>query len=457
MLSLAVGAAGCTAIADRLATRLTDRALSKVEHEVTVINGDIALFRQCLESRGGACQGDASAALPQAGQVAPLRAGLSAPVAASMEALGPDHPAQAASAVLSHPFLQKMTAMHNQLRGLDAQSQVPGVEVASKGQETTLTLNTSPEEVSNFVDQVNQATASGAWRALSEQTEKTAGASAEARQDARTAAFIRRYTDAYFENGKFVKVELDTQDVDTRIESYLTRNVSFFCGDPAQQKHCDALVASLQNEVLKGVAKDSANQDYVLLALGTKGYVSRTGQSFAFPGVRLTLDPAGAQPASVARIDLTAVGNDLVWVFFQALFDAHEGLPAVSTATGVELGAADQAFDLPVFNPSAGNVSEKDFQDINSFSNQVGAAVGTAFDKVIRGVGPFSLDNEALEELLTAIVTVTVHDAAYKGAWCWFSCNLDQQIEKAAADEKAKIRSDLSKSAKRFKLRLRML
>ena len=85
---LAAGATGCTAIADRLATRLTDRALSKVEHEITVINGDIALYRQCLDSRGGTCQGDASAALPQAGQVAPLRAGLSAPVAASVDALG---------------------------------------------------------------------------------------------------------------------------------------------------------------------------------------------------------------------------------------------------------------------------------------------------------------------------------------------------------------------------------
>lgn len=54
-------------------------------------------------------------------------------------------------------------------------------------------------------------------------------------------------------------------------------------------------------------------------------------------------------------------------------------------------------------------------------------------------------------------LSVTVQNAAEKGAWCWFSCSLDQQIEKAAADERAKVRSELSKSAKRFKLRLRML
>lgn len=472
LLALAAGATGCTALADRVATRLADRALSKVEHEMVVIDGDVALFRQCLESRGGICQGNASTALPPsapvAGQVAPLRTNLSAPVTAAVAALGPNHPSQAGGAVLSHPFLQKIAAVHNQLRGLPSSDPVPGVEAASTGSveapETTLTLSTSPEEVGDFVDQVNQATAFGSWRALSEQTEKQAAvlsasagaASAAAHQDARTAAFIHRYTEAYFENGKFMKIELDTQNLETKIESYLSRNVSLFCD--SQPSPCDTLTTALQNEILKGVAKDPSNQDFVLLSLGTQGYVSRLGDlSLIFPGVRVTLDPAGARPASVAKIDLTQVGTDLVWVFFQALFDAHESLPAVSNATGVDLGTAGRAFDLPVFDPDTGNINHQDLEDIITFSNQVYGAVGAAFDRVIRGLGPFSLNNEALEDLLTAIVSVTVHNAAQKGAWCWFSCNLDQQIEKAADDEKAKIRSDLSKTAKRIRLRLRVL
>jgi hypothetical protein len=466
MILLAAGTGGCSAIAEGVATRITDRALSKVEHEVTVIDGDVALFRQCLESRGGTCQGGATTGLPQTqqatGQVEPLSADLSASTTAAVDALGPDHPAQAGRKVFSHPFLKKIVAVHNHLRGLDSPTPVPGVEVSSGSAATpqsTVTLSTSPEEVSDFVDQVNQATASGSWRSLSHQTKKQASASgsAKAQQDARTAAFIDRYTAAYFENGKYFKIELDTQDLNAKIEKYLTDNVSLFCGDPSQTEQCDALVTDVQNAILKGVAKDPANKDFVLLPLGTTGYVARTGQGFAFPGVQITLDPAGAKPVSVAKIDMTTVGTDLVWVFFQALFDSHEGLPAVSTATGVSLGTADQAFDLPVFDPSVGNVSTKDFQDINSFSNQVSAAVGTAFDKVIRGLGPFSLNNEALEELLVAIVTVTVNNVAQKGAWCWFSCNLDQQVEKAAADEREKVHSDFSKAAKRIKLRFRFL
>jgi hypothetical protein len=466
MIVLAAGTAGCSAIAEGVATRITDRALSKVEHEVTVIDGDVAIFRQCLETRGGTCQGGATAALPQTqqatGQVAPLNAGLSASTTTAVDALGQDHPAQAGRKVLSHPFLKKIVAVHNHLRGLDSTSPVAGVDVSTGSAatpQTTLTVSTSPEEVSDFVDQVNQATASGAWRSLSHQAKKQAAASgsADSQQDARIAAFIDRYTTAYFENGQYFKIELDTQDLDAKVEKYLTDNVSLFCGDPSQAEQCDALVTELQNEILKGVAKDPANKNFVLLPLGTTGYVSRTGQSFQFPGIQITFDPAGAKPVSVAKIDMTAVGTELVWVFFQALFDSHEGLPAVSTATGVNLGTADQAFDLPVFNPSVGNVDTKDFQDINTFSNQVSAAVGTAFDKVIRGVGPFSLDNEALEELLVAIITVTVNNAAQKGAWCWFSCNLDQQVEKAAADERAKVHSDLSKTAKRIKLRFRFL
>lgn len=467
LIALTAGATGCTAITDRMAARLSNQAFSKIEHEMPVFDGDVALFRQCLESRGGTCQGNASTPLPQTlahtSQVAPLHAGLSAPVAAAVAALEPGHPARTGSSVLSHPFLQKITAVHNQLRGLPSANPVSAPTGLVAVPEATVTLSTSLGEVSDFVDQVNQATASGAWRVLSEQAAKQAvmgpsasPAYAAAQQDARTTAFIHRYMEAYFENGKFVKVQLDTRDLNAKVESYLSRNASLFCGDPA--KGCDPLVTSLQNEVLKGVAKDPADQDYVLLALGTSGYVSRLGDhSFAFPGMQVTLDPAGARPASMAKIDLTQVGTDLVWVFFQALYDSHEGLPAVSQATGIDLGTNDKSFNLPVFNPDVGNVNEQDLQKIITFSNRASGVAGATFDKAIRGLGPFSLNNEVLEDLLTAIVTVTVDDVAQKAAWCWFSCNLDQQIEKAADNEREKVRSDLSKYAKRIKLRLRLL
>ncbi len=461
LILVAVLSSGCTALADRLATRLTDRALVKVEHEVQIIDGDLALYRSCLSRRGGSCQGTAGTALPQSGAAAPLPTGLSAPVHDSVESLEASHPAQAGRAVLDHPFLHKIAALHDRLRGLDSGGAVAGFDERSSASDgTTLTLTTSPAEVQGFFDQVNAATASGSWQALSEQAAKqaaTPGAPDGVRRDARTLAFLRRYTEAYFENGRFVKIELDTQDLDKKVEDELSRNAGLFCGDPAQTKQCDTLVTFLQSQILKGVGTDAANKSFVLLPMATRGYVSRTGQGFAFPGFQVTLDPEGARSASVAPIDLTRVGTDLVWVFFQALFDASEGLPAVSTATGVDLGPEGKDFALPVFNPAVGNVDAKDLQTINTFSNQTGAFVGTAFDKAIRGIGPFSLNNEAVEELLVAVVTATVSNAAQKGAWCWFSCNLDQQIEKAAASERESIRSGLRKDAERIKLRLRLL
>jgi hypothetical protein len=460
LIVLAAASAGCTQIAEH-----------RVDHELTVIGGDFALYRQCLESRGGSCPGDAGTPLPQsttaASQVAPIRAGLAAQVAASVAALPAGHAAQAASSVLQHPLVQKLAAVHNHVRGLPPPVPVAGVEVgaADADADQTLSLTTSPEETSDFLDQIHQTTASGGWRALADHAGKqaaalgpAAGAEAdEARQDARTAAFIRRYFDAYFENGKFVKLELDTQDLDAKVDRYLSRSAPLFCGDPEQAStYCDPLVSSVQNDLLKGVARDSSNQSFVLLAMGTTGYLSRTGQRFAFPGVDVTFDPAGSHPVSVARIDLTQVGTDLVWVFFQAFFDAHEGLPAVSNATGVDLGAADQAFDLPVFDPGAGQVDQQDFQTIVTFSNQVGGAVGAAFDKAIRGIGPLSLGNEALETALTAIVTVTVEDAAQKAAWCWYSCGLDRQLDEAGAEAKSKLHAGIDKEAKRIKMRWRL-
>jgi len=463
LIALSIGAAGCTAFANREASHL--------ESDVTIVKGDFALFRQCLQARGGACQGDAGTALQpsatasQEARVGPLRARLSPPVKSSVDSLEAGHPAKEAGAVLEHPFLQKIAAIHDHLRGLSSGETVDGVEssTGSGDASTTLTLSTTPGEIGDFADQVNQATAAGAWEALAEQARQKAdtlkagadaAALAAAEQDARNAAFIHRYTQAYFENGKFVKIELDTKDLEGKVRSELARDFPSYCGQDG--KSCASLVTSLENEILKGVAKDSADQSYVLLALGTQGYVSRTGQSFAFPGLQVTLDPAGAAPATVAKIDLTRVGTDLVWVFFQALFDAQEGLPAVSNATGIDLGPEVASYDLPVFDPGKGNVDAQDFQRVVTFSNQVSGAVGAAFDKAVRGIGPFSLNNEALEQLLTAVVTVTIDDVAQKGAWCWYSCNLDRQLAQAAADEKAKIRSDLGGKVKQIKLRLKL-
>ena len=66
-------------------------------------------------------------------------------------------------------------------------------------------------------------------------------------------------------------------------------------------------------------------------------------------------------------------------------------------------------------------------------------------DRVIRGIGPFSLDNEALEQAIVQIIATTVRKAAEKATWCFFACGLDEQVD-AAVDAAKKRVEDAVKS-----------
>lgn len=466
LLVWGAGLSGCATIAEGVATRLVNRELEQVEKEIAVVQGDLALFRSCLRSQGGACP----AGTPPAATAAPLQIRLAAPLAQSVEALGPDHPAKAASEVLAHPLLDKLAGLHASLTGA-ASGPAPGVTRESTGStggapESALTMSLSVEEVRDFTDKIGWATAKGSWKALADQAEsrraamRASASEAERKagdREARRLAFLDAYLRAYFDNGRVVKVELQTADLEAKVNAYLEERLPLFCGDSTQAEGCAQITADLRSQILKGVAQDPANKSYVLLPLGTTGFVTRDGRKILFPGFQIGLDPAGAEPVSIAKIDFAQVGTDLVRVFFQALFDADQGLPAVSTATGVSLGTKNAGFDLPVFNPAVGNVEEKDFQAISALASQVEAAVGSGVLRVVGGLGPFSLNNEALEAVVATVIAMVVRDAVERGAWCWYSCDLDGRIARAAREEKDKIEEGLRRDAERLALRLRLV
>jgi hypothetical protein len=129
------------------------------------------------------------------------------------------------------------------------------------------------------------------------------------------------------------------------------------------------------------------------------------------------------------------IGAELVRVFLEALFDAHEGLPGVAPlngprATGLTLGA----YALPLFRSPTGNVDGKDLSRMRDVNDQVALRTRLIVGRVISGVGPFSLDNPPLEDLITEIVATSVRKAVEKASWCWFACNLDVELAKLRAD-----------------------
>ncbi len=144
-----------------------------------------------------------------------------------------------------------------------------------------------------------------------------------------------------------------------------------------------------------------------------------------------------------------SIGAELVRVFFEALFDAHEGLPALSQtgtqATGLTL--SDQ-YKLPIFHDPTGNVSATDLQHITHVNTAVALQTRLVIGRVIAGIGPFNLDNQPLEDLITEIVTTSVRKATEKATWCWYACNLDADVEQLRKDAGTAAHDAVKKAAK---------
>ncbi len=193
------------------------------------------------------------------------------------------------------------------------------------------------------------------------------------------------------------------------------------------------------------------------------GFISRDATFFArLPTLEVTLDPTAQRLVTVTDLDTgqllttrsdlarlgvasdasgvhtgASVGAELVRVFLEAIFDAHEGLPAVVPPnmhgvkpTGVTLGS----HSLPVFQAPTGHVDSHDLTLMTQLNGAAALQTRLLVGRIISGVGPFSLNNPPLESFITEIVATSVRKAVEKASWCWYACNLDVDLAKLGSD-----------------------
>ena len=160
-----------------------------------------------------------------------------------------------------------------------------------------------------------------------------------------------------------------------------------------------------------------------------------------------------------------SIGAEVARVFLEALFDAHEGLPALAPvgqslmATGLTLGD----YSLPLFQSPMGNIDARDLSQMTNFNNNVAASTRIISGRIVSGIGLLSLNNAPLENLLVEIITTSVRKAVEKASWCWYACNLDVDLKalkddagKTVADVETAVANKLQAEAEQIKLRLRL-
>ncbi len=259
------------------------------------------------------------------------------------------------------------------------------------------------------------------------------------------------------------------------------------------------LVSTLDQKVVEDINRELGKADATLsdvFQVSSVGFVSRDHTFRAkLPALTITLDPTAARLATFTDADTgqiltrasdfsdlgvatdtsgvrtgSSTGEEVVRVFLEAIFDAHEGLPAIAPAnqpnarpTGLILGD----YSLPLFSTNLGNVSSRDLSLMTHTNDQITTRTRAITGRAIAGIGPFSLNNPALEAFIVEIIATTVRQATAKATWCWYACNLDVDLKKLEADAKTaaedtakavedQAKASLHREAEHVKLRLKL-
>jgi hypothetical protein len=66
---------------------------------------------------------------------------------------------------------------------------------------------------------------------------------------------------------------------------------------------------------------------------------------------------------------------------------------------------------------------------MNQEANRVESGVSSVVSKLIRGGGPWSINNEALETLIENTIGTISRKAFEKFDWCWYSCGFPEVFQ----------------------------
>jgi hypothetical protein len=312
-----------------------------------------------------------------------------------------------ARSVLNHPLQMRFNDLYNIYRGVDP-SQLDSLHLGGDG---VWELTVDLAEFDHYLIGLETATMLGGWEALAD--EATMADANVTVDDRRRRIYIRKYMSAYFRDGYFFRASLSGTELMKRLSAELRKALPFLE---------DSDYETLVRRLFKRIDFDDSTNRPLFGKIGASGFVTRGGERYKVPSIEAKWVPAGEPVVSVSQIDYVAVGADLVRVMLHAVFDAHDQLPAVSTATGVAL---PEGYALSINDPETTKVDEEEFGKVERRANEVENVVGTAVGRLIRGAAWISLNNEALATAIETSVGVASRKFAEKATWCWYACGFD--------------------------------
>jgi len=222
--------------------------------------------------------------------------------------------------------------------------------------------------------------------------------------------YLDEYMNAYFRSGQFFDFVVNPKTAKTDLARELRARLGL--SDAEAKALAEKIVAEL------GTGELGKDGKYHLLTKLAGGFVTRGGKKFAFPDVDFTFTPFSENAFTVSKIDMTAVGADVIRVSVEALGDSIAQLPGTKESTGCK----SPHHLLDCYDPASYNVTTEHFASVNDDAAAAESMVGGVTGKLIRGVSWLSLNNEAIAKAIETALGVAARKAAEKLSWCFYAC-----------------------------------
>jgi hypothetical protein len=335
--------------------------------------------------------------------------------------------ANAALNVLSSPTHKKLLALMMLATSPSVSRDVnPALSPGTAG---VPTLNVDRNEWMDYANAVTAVSMTDGWTALSISTEKQLStAPDEPTRSAltglqRESSFISAYLAAYFRQGKFVSVTLKPAQLEANLQTKVDSWLRDTAGSGATTNPDPGnLLDTVTSDVLPSQCKASGSPPKLpdsctlLGSIGQTGFVTRSGDKYAFPALTFQFDPLGQQKLTKPQVDVKNVIGDLVRVVLEATGDALYQVPAAQGSTACTTGL------LPCYDPSKAPVSADNFTKVNQYAAASETVASGGVGLLIRGGFWVALNNENLATAVETGVGVTARKTAERVAWDYLSC-----------------------------------
>jgi hypothetical protein len=291
------------------------------------------------------------------------------------------------------------------------------------------TLRLSATEMQTYSDAIQVASGNRAWRPaffcslarlqVAESRLIAAGDDQKVARDREVRAlaavadwsiYVDEYMNAYFRSGQFFDFALDPKTPRADLVKELKARLGL--SDAEAKALADKIIAELGNGDL---GKDGKLH---LLTKLAGGFVTRGGKKLAFPDVDFTFTPFSENAFTVSKIDLVAVGADVIRVSIEAMGDSIAQLPGTKESTGCR----SPQHLLDCYDPANYSVTAEQFASVNKDAAAAESMVGGITGKLVRGISWASLNNEAIARVIETALGVAARKAAEKLSWCFYAC-----------------------------------